>query len=54
MKPAYAINFHEINYTLGCFKTFINAACHSSEKLCRFASVAVYNIFKASQNFICV
>lgn len=46
MKPAHAINFQEINYTLGCFKTFINAACRSSEKLGRFASVAVYNILK--------
>lgn len=56
MKPAHAINFQQINYTLGCSKakTFITAACHFSEKLGRFASVALNNIFQASQNFTCV
>lgn len=56
MKPAHAINFQQINYTLGCcnVKTFIIAACCFSEKLGRFASVDLYNIFKASQNFTCV
>ena len=56
MKTAHAINFQQINYTSGCSKakTFITAACYFSEKLGRFARVALYNIFKAAQDFMCL